>query len=334
MDKTKNNFRPNLVLALGIISCLIGEKKCIYLSTPITNGKRLLNWYQNNLQDSPKDTSNYQNNHLKYVINPNCNDGKKFATYLRETTSSFVLDPSCLQIDNWSQSDYLELWDKIIEKFAEEVRFNDGWEYSNGCVHELILAKRYGIPTKNRLGFPISVDEAIMSLTASISRLKEVGINTQKIEASLSEIIQLKYHCESSMYKDQVLDSLASTANIAQFVSFSPELEQRFSCVFGFEQNHLFSSTLEAITALLQASPEKSVNVRSFRPDQPQGNEFHYGLINPQDALAHVKRLAGIGFYTIVNETVDINDGGVSGVLQGGCMVGTYLPRFLMYQRV
>jgi hypothetical protein len=40
------------------------------------------------------------------------------------------------------------------------------------------------------------------------------------------------------MFKDQILSNLAERANIAQFVSFSPEGTQRYSRVSGYDANH------------------------------------------------------------------------------------------------
>ena len=53
------------------------------------------------------------------------------------------------------------------------------------------------------------------------------------------------------------------------------------------------------------------------RPESPQGNAFLYGLRNPLEAINRVREFGAAGLYTIVNETVDVNDGGVSGVVQG-----------------
>ncbi|MDD2466187.1 MAG: hypothetical protein PHI97_19485 [Desulfobulbus sp.] len=133
------------------------------------------------------------------------------------------------------------------------------------------------------------------------------------------------------MYKDEILNKLADDANVAQFVSFAPNGSQRFSRVFGFDANCKFDSLSVAVSALLQSSPEKSINVRSFKPDQPQGNEFHYGLTEPQVAIDHIIRLTVAGFHVIINETVDVDDGGVSGVLQGGCLefAPGVIPRFV-----
>jgi hypothetical protein len=119
------------------------------------------------------------------------------------------------------------------------------------------------------------------------------------------------------LFKDSVLDHLASIANVAQFVSFSPSLEMRYSQVRGFEPNHLFASLSDAITSLINQATEKSVNIRSFAPERPESREFVYGLRDPGEVIIKIRQLADQGLYTIVNETIDVNDGGVSGVLLG-----------------
>jgi hypothetical protein len=116
--------------------------------------------------------------------------------------------------------------------------------------------------------------------------------------------------------KDSVLHRLAESANVAQFVSFDPEARQRHARIRGYEVDHGFGSIDDAATALLQSSG--SVNVRSFEPHSAKSREFIYGLKNANEVAFEVKRLAAGGLYTIVNETIDVNDGGVSGVALGG----------------
>lgn len=119
-------------------------------------------------------------------------------------------------------------------------------------------------------------------------------------------------------YKDAVLDQLAEKANVAQFISFDPTLKQRFSRVMGLSANHQFTDLRDAAVTLLGTSTERSVNVRSFDPASPKSKEFVYGVTDAETLVAHVTRLAGEGLHTILNETVDVNDGGVSGVMLGG----------------
>ncbi len=117
--------------------------------------------------------------------------------------------------------------------------------------------------------------------------------------------------------KDEILDALARGANVAQFVSFGPDFAQSHSRVRGFLPDHRFASPEEAVAVLLDRTPERSVNIRSFNPDSPKSREFLYGRTEAAEVLGELSRLASEGLWTIVNETIDVNDGGVSGVAFG-----------------
>jgi hypothetical protein len=118
--------------------------------------------------------------------------------------------------------------------------------------------------------------------------------------------------------KDDALFEMAHRTNVAQFVSFNPDGQQRHSAVLGCEIDASFNSSLEAIELLLARSVEGRVNVRSFHPDHPKSLPFIYGLEKASDASEAAAKLGADGLYTIVNETIDVNDGGVSGVSLGG----------------
>jgi hypothetical protein len=119
--------------------------------------------------------------------------------------------------------------------------------------------------------------------------------------------------------KDELLSRLAEHANVAQFISFGPhpELPQRHARLRGHRPGHRFATPADAVDALL-ATSGGSVNVRSFRAGAARGGPFTYGLVRRDDVLAVLRARAGAGLHTIVNETVDVHDGGVSGVALGG----------------
>lgn len=137
----------------------------------------------------------------------------------------------------------------------------------------------------------------------------------RKTVAVSSETIVEVTPPEQPFLKDSVLNRLADVANVAQFVSFGPDLKQRYARVREYEVDHPFESVSAAATALLRAAG--SVNVRSFEPNDAKSREFIYGLTSEQQVRSEVTRLATLGLYTIVNETIDVNDGGVSGVALG-----------------
>jgi hypothetical protein len=122
--------------------------------------------------------------------------------------------------------------------------------------------------------------------------------------------------------KDRSLDELARIGNVAQFVSFAPSsdgtLKQQFSRIASHEPNHLFETPAVAIEALLRHSSDHSINLRSFTPESPQSRHFHYGIKTSAEAHAVASQLSAEGLFIIANETVDVADGGVSGVLEGG----------------
>lgn len=120
--------------------------------------------------------------------------------------------------------------------------------------------------------------------------------------------------------KDETLNRLAGALNVAQFASFAPGQtgpELQFSRMAGIAPNHPFGSVAEAVEALFERSPEGTVNVRSFSEQQTQSREFIYGVASTDAAVEAVERFAREGAFSIVNETIDVSDGGVSGVVMG-----------------
>lgn len=121
--------------------------------------------------------------------------------------------------------------------------------------------------------------------------------------------------------KDERLTELAEHFNVAQFVSFSAGMAPlvRNHRIYGYPSNGEFVDITAAIDTLMKASAG-SVNIRSFRVGQDKGNPFKYGITTTESAVETVRALAAEGYSTIVNETIDTDDGGVSGVMLDGIM--------------
>ena len=121
----------------------------------------------------------------------------------------------------------------------------------------------------------------------------------------------------NSPLKDQRLAYLAdNNENVAQFASFEPGSEPtlRYQRIRGLG-NH--AARLEKVAAALLAV-SSSCNVRTFRTPPVKSSPFEYGLTRLDDILGFIRKYAAEGYYTIINETIDVDDGGVSGVALGG----------------
>ena len=119
------------------------------------------------------------------------------------------------------------------------------------------------------------------------------------------------------MLKDELLWSASKQFNVAQFASFGPrEIDQaRHHRIRSVGERRL--ALVEATTLLADRAMTRTVNVRTFLANGKRGNPFHYGLA-PNQAADIAIDACQAGFYVILNETIDVKDGGVSGVRLGG----------------
>ena len=112
--------------------------------------------------------------------------------------------------------------------------------------------------------------------------------------------------------KDKILFDLSQKYNVARFVSFGPNLDVRFSTegsLFQFGKIQL----PDVVDKFLGSCG--SLNIRTFTLSSPNGNPFIYGVTDRLKAIEYVLHFAEQGYYTILNETISVHDGGVSGVV-------------------
>jgi len=123
------------------------------------------------------------------------------------------------------------------------------------------------------------------------------------------------------LLKDTVLDNIAQEGgNIAQFVSYSPDGKKRYSRIRGSDPTRRFASVEEAIQAI-RTTGAPYVNIRSFLPNKPDGNPLFMGRkerwASVVDTADVVRDLFRRGLHVIINEEINVADGGFSGVMFG-----------------
>lgn len=306
-----------------------GTTRVAYLSGPITTGRRFIDWWRCDGHALVPGSREYIDALRAEVIGPNEEQLKRSAEVLRSRHAEPVVEPASLFVSHWSQQDYLELWEHFITDHASRILLMDGWEFSAGCASEFCRAHLDGVPTARIDGTPLVARDGIAAIRRALAEVEALDpvpaylaetlrATAQRLENSLPTIVFVPGG--GMPRKDASLDRLAELINVAQFVSYEPagdKPKQAFSRVLGEVPNRDFPSVGEAAETLLARSAERSVNVRSFTPESPLSREFIYGLKTTDDVVSAVGRLTAEGLNTIINETVDIHDGGVSGVILG-----------------
>ena len=330
--------RTGIDQMLELLSCIIEGQTAMYISTPITTGNRFVQWYKEHGAKLDRESKKYHDEHFQNVVLPNLEEGKKKITHLRQQLNSFLIDPTQFHYPEWTQDDFRFFWGNVIQRHVKTIVFLDGWQYSKGSAFEFLVATHAGIKKLSEDLCELDPQTGKTLIEQAIAEYHKNSLPTDYLERITGELERdhawevekknvIAIHSTSKRetkdyFKDEILDSLSKVGNVAQFVSFGADitLPQRFSRVKGFEPNFYFSTPEKAIANLLETSPEGTVNIRSFSPGNPKGEPLVYGLrdIDEIKKILHQKALENK--ITIVNETINITDGGVSGVLIGNVL--------------
>jgi hypothetical protein len=188
-----SNFPPrtehqrDVQVILEFLASVTGEQETIYMSAPITSGKRLLEAQQNGNSSLPK--SSLQTELSTQIIAHNRLYAKAVAQKIRAESDAVVIDPTLVgDIDGWNQDDYRAAWAKVIEKYVKTFISVDDWNYSNGCAYEFLVAKRLNLKTLDERFNFISLDEGISLIEKAVRDLKERFLPTEFLEAVADEL--------------------------------------------------------------------------------------------------------------------------------------------------
>lgn len=120
--------------------------------------------------------------------------------------------------------------------------------------------------------------------------------------------------------KDEKLNYIIKNdlGNIAQYISVGLDNRVRFVHINNYQYNPEIELK-SLIIRLLESAPSGLINIRSYSPEVMKGNKLIYGkkVEDIDEILSIIENNSKSGKYSIINENIDINDGGVSGVILG-----------------
>jgi len=178
-------------MVMSAFDCMLPDDAGIYCSSDITTGKRF--YYEvlkphevrseEELREKlgPEGFKELQSS----LIQANVCRGVEFTEKLRERGLVNVVSPGPFFARGFDQQHYLYLWELFIIKKVYEARFNNDWEYSNGCTLEYVIAVKKGIPRLDHEGNNLSVNQAIERVSTAVTELKGHGFLVEKLERNL-----------------------------------------------------------------------------------------------------------------------------------------------------
>lgn len=192
---TMNNFPPRseregeIEAMLNVLSTAVEGRAAVYLSAPITSGRRYTAWRVSRGGSAPEPS---QEEVRREVIEHNRAHAARVAQWLRSSCGATLVDPTRLEdLPGWTQDDYRTFWALVVERFACRVFFLDDWQYSNGCSYEFLTALRCGVPTFDERERPLSLAEGMRLVGAAVAEMRGQSLPTSFLERVLEELARL-----------------------------------------------------------------------------------------------------------------------------------------------
>jgi hypothetical protein len=180
------------------IDCILNgdRKRAVYCSTELSSGFRLYEAMREHKAHTLDELEKLDRKIYKDVKKANEQAAKDFATKVRakQTDRTLVINPAPLSISEWGQPEYLAFWDELIRTRVKEIRFNENWQYSNGCTYEFTVAlDEGGIVMLGPDGNTLGPDKAIADVRAVVQWLEDEGFSEayEKLRKNLERLQQV-----------------------------------------------------------------------------------------------------------------------------------------------
>lgn len=163
------------MVLMQIFNCVVGDHDAVYVSGPITTGRRFIDWYILKGHALENDINVYQSVKYEDVLSKNESDIIGVANKLRKISTTPVIEPASLHITTWDQQDYHRFWTETLRRFVSRVVILDGWQYSIGCVIEFHYAVQCGIEMFSQNGLPLKEREGCKLVLAAADEIERRG---------------------------------------------------------------------------------------------------------------------------------------------------------------
>jgi len=178
---------------LEILASVIEGRTAVYLSAPITSGKRFSEWHTQRNGDFNPSHPEHRAEHQREVIDPNRAHAQSIARPLRSQWAKVLIDPTAVaDFPEWTQGDYRCLWAHVIQQYVDTIIFVDNWQYSNGCAYEFLIAQQTGAATLREDQQPLTLTDGEQLIRMALADMRgQPFSSTLFLEQVVEEVAKL-----------------------------------------------------------------------------------------------------------------------------------------------
>jgi hypothetical protein len=165
-----------IAILLEGLGTVVEGRAATYVSSPLTTGLTASEWHlRNGGRSDPDGIEDF----YESVVVPNRREAAAYVRELRKTRG-VVIDPTAMgDLPDWTQDDYRFFWGRVIELYANEVVFRDGWQHSSGCAYEFFVAHRRGATVLRQDLTALPREEGRELVTAAVEECEAGGASAE-----------------------------------------------------------------------------------------------------------------------------------------------------------
>jgi hypothetical protein len=185
-ERASSKQERSEVLLSVVQRCADAQHPFAYLSVPLTTGRAYIELRARTARTGEDHAGEFQTER-KRTVEQNRKRAHEAAKRLRANVHGMVIDPSrMIDVPGWEQRDYHAFWINVIDRFAEEVFFLDGWQYSVGCTIEFSTAVKLGLPTLTTEFTTLDPAMGQQLVHAALQEYAEIGLDPNPLREALS----------------------------------------------------------------------------------------------------------------------------------------------------
>jgi hypothetical protein len=183
----------------------VKAKEIVYVSSPITSGKRLYEYMDAFGFQTAEEARRDRDLFLHHVMLTNIAEGERTSNALALQIEGVVIAPTSFEnqmVKSWGYPEFMSLWLSLIEKKVTKMVLLDGWHYSNGSSEEFMWAvlmqmgflSRSDIEIVDMRGNILTLDQGISLLLSAWHDLRARGMTPQVTTKVLQTLLDAEEH--------------------------------------------------------------------------------------------------------------------------------------------